>query len=380
MRRHEVGPRRSQSVDALLRRTRVLAVVALLALAGGIVSDVTEGSFWARHALLAGLTASVIVVMLSVAVINEVLDRRRRERWSILAQFVMLELVRNARLVWTGVLAQVGLLTPDATPARIGRRQPTHRPRHAAPRGRRPRRRSRTTPCRPGLHEEIALLADHTDETLGRWATVMLNADVYAEVIDRHVELAGDIGWLIGLLDNSDPPEDPRRQRRADSSPAVADRRRDRRRHARGPDRRDHAARGRARPTAHSSSRCASSPSNGGKPGSVSGFHGIRSGAARSLRDLYARARASRPSRVGGSKSGTQDRPSVDRRDRAAPSRSRRRARGPRRPAWRPGLGHRRGRFDRRRLGDGQEPPARRSQGNRPSDVDRRREWSRGSR
>src|SRR6476646_7386778 len=81
MRRHDVGPRRSQSVDALLRRTRLLAIVALLALAGGIVSDVVGGSFWARHALLASLAASVIVVILSVAVINELLERRRRQRW-----------------------------------------------------------------------------------------------------------------------------------------------------------------------------------------------------------------------------------------------------------------------------------------------------------
>ena len=78
MRGHEVGPRRSQSVDALVRGTRVLAVVALLALAGGIVSDVVGGSFWAWHALLAGIAASVIVVMLSVAVINELVERRTR--------------------------------------------------------------------------------------------------------------------------------------------------------------------------------------------------------------------------------------------------------------------------------------------------------------
>jgi hypothetical protein len=31
---------------------------------------------------------------------------------------------------------------------------------------------------RRGLQEEIALLAAHTDEVLGRWAAVMLNADV----------------------------------------------------------------------------------------------------------------------------------------------------------------------------------------------------------
>jgi hypothetical protein len=198
----------------------VLAIVALLALGGAIVSDVVGGSFWARHALLAGLAASVIVVMLSVAVINELIERRRRQRWSILAQFVMLELVRSARLIWTGVLAQVGLLPPDAA-----------RPDAVDVNGRVVRDTPRLTAAvrdaigddalRRGLHEEIALLAAHTDEVLSRWAAVMLNADVYAEVIDRHVELASDISWLFGLLDNADPPQDRRRHRRAASSPAV---------------------------------------------------------------------------------------------------------------------------------------------------------------
>jgi hypothetical protein len=220
MRRHEVGPRRSQSVDAALRNTRLLAMAALLALAGGIASDVVAGRFWVRHALLASLAASVIIVLLTVAVVNEVLERRRRQRWSILAQFVMLELVRNARLIWTGVLTQVGLLTPEAA-----------RPESVEVNGLTVRDTPRFTVAvcdvladddrRRRLHEEIALLADHSDEVLGRWAAVMLNADVYAEVIDRHVELASGIGWLISLLDNADPPDDRRRQRRAQNSPAV---------------------------------------------------------------------------------------------------------------------------------------------------------------
>jgi len=220
MTRRDAGPRRSSSVEALLRGTRILAIAALLALAAGIVSDLVEGEFWARHALLASLAASVIVVMISVAVIDAVLERRRRERWSILAQFVMLELVRNARLIWTGVLAEVGLLSVDAA-----------RPESVDANGRIVRDTPRLTAAvrhtiaddalRSELREEIALLAAHTDEVLGRWAAVMLNADVYAEVIDRHVELASDISWLISLLDNVEPPQDHRRQRRASSSPAV---------------------------------------------------------------------------------------------------------------------------------------------------------------
>jgi hypothetical protein len=220
MTRHEAGPRRSRSVGAYLRRTRVLAVVALLALAAGIVSDSLGGTFWARHALLAGLAASVIVVMLSVAIINEVLELRRRQRWSTLAQYVMLELVRNARLIWTGVLEQVGLLggdaaRPEAVDANAAIIRDTPRL-TAAVRGV-----IADDVRRHDLHEEIALLAAHGDALLGRWAAVMLDTDAYAEIIDRHVELVSDLGWLNGLLDNAEPPEDPRRQRRARSSPAV---------------------------------------------------------------------------------------------------------------------------------------------------------------
>src|SRR5437868_14510229 len=103
------GPRRARSVDSHLRQTRVAAILALMAFAAGVISDVTAASFWTRHALLASLAASVIVVMLSVAVVNEVVERRKRRRWSILAQYVMFELVRNARLIWSGILDEAGL-------------------------------------------------------------------------------------------------------------------------------------------------------------------------------------------------------------------------------------------------------------------------------
>ena len=39
--------------------------------------------------------------------LNEVLERRQRERWSVLAQYALFDLVRTARLVWTGLLELV---------------------------------------------------------------------------------------------------------------------------------------------------------------------------------------------------------------------------------------------------------------------------------
>ena len=103
-----------------------MAILARVALVAGVVADFTSGSFWGRHPLLAGLVASVLVVMLSVAVINEVLERRRRQRWSILAQYVMFELVRNARMIWLGVLEVAGLLPTDVQSAGV------HRPERAS--------------------------------------------------------------------------------------------------------------------------------------------------------------------------------------------------------------------------------------------------------
>ena len=114
MARHDHGPYRSTSINSYLVETRILGVVALLVLVAGVVLDVVTRNFWARNALLAGLLSSLIVVMLSAAVLNEAVERRKRRRWSVLAQYVMLELVRQARLVWTGVMEMAGLMPADA--------------------------------------------------------------------------------------------------------------------------------------------------------------------------------------------------------------------------------------------------------------------------
>jgi hypothetical protein len=196
--------------------------VALLALAAAIASEQFAEGPWARHPLLAGLVSSAIVVMLSAAVVNEVLAIRRRRRWSVLAQYVMLELVRDARMVWTAVMELAGLLPADANPlaatdaaALVVRDTP------------------RLTKAvydlladadrRRVLRDRLAKLVVQNDEVLGRWAAVMLNVDAYAEVVDRHVELAGSLAWLGSLLDQTGPSdgEELLRWHRARSNPAA---------------------------------------------------------------------------------------------------------------------------------------------------------------
>jgi hypothetical protein len=214
------GPRRARTVEAYLRHTRAMAIVVVAAVIASVVSDLTGVTFWERHALLTGLVSSVLVVMLSVAVINEVLERRRRQRWSVLAQYVMFELVRNARMIWTGVLDLAGLLPTESSQRGFVESgglivRDTARLTIAV------REIVDDDHLRGRLHDSIAFLSEHADEVLGRWAAVMLNAELYAEVIDRHVELAGDLAWIGGILDARYPTDDTRRQARARSSAAV---------------------------------------------------------------------------------------------------------------------------------------------------------------
>src|SRR5580658_10386533 len=215
------GPRRSGSVESYLRQTRVGAALALLALASAIASEQFAEHLWVRHPLLAGLASSAIVVMLSVAVVNEALEIRGRRRWSVLAQYVMLELVRDARMVWTAVVELAGLMPADAHPpaavdAAAGMVRDTPRLTSAV------HDLVADADRRRVLRDHVARLVVHNDEVLGRWAAVMLGTDLYAEVVDRHVELAGSLAWLGSLLDQSEPSEGAElRWHRARSNPAV---------------------------------------------------------------------------------------------------------------------------------------------------------------
>jgi hypothetical protein len=186
------------------RGARVVALLALLALAAGIVSDAVDWRFWESHALIAGIVGSSIVDILLVAVLNEAIERRQRRRWEVLAQYVMLQLVYNSRLIWTAVAALSGKMPSGARTVSTldaGFRFVRDTPSLAnaveallADSGRRPR-----------LHEELGRFVTSSDEILGRWAGVMLNVAVYAELIDRHVELTNRVTWLDGLLHIVEP-------------------------------------------------------------------------------------------------------------------------------------------------------------------------------
>jgi hypothetical protein len=219
-----VGPRRTASARTDVLVTRILGGVSVLVLLGAIVWDLSDDAFWVRHALFTSLVASLIIVAVTVALLNEVLARRQRERWSVLAQFALFEFVRTARLVWTGLIELAGL-APDGElgneALEAGSEAVHDTPRLAAAMD----AMLASAECRVQLHRLIAQLLGHGQEALGRWADVMVNAGAYAEVIDRHVELYSRLYWWGSVLDESEPLEEhlnrPRLSRVSPASQTV---------------------------------------------------------------------------------------------------------------------------------------------------------------
>jgi hypothetical protein len=207
MARRTVGPRRSDSPRTYLRPTRIIGGLSVLALAGAVVWDLTNDGFWFRHTLFTALVGSLIVVAVTAAVLNEVLERRQRERWSVLAQYALFDLVRTARLVWTGLLELAGLAPPHGEledELAAGSEAVLDTPRLAAAMD----ELLASADRREQLHRLIARLLAHGQEVLARWADVMVNSGTYAEIVDRHVELYSRLYWWGSVLDESEPLEE----------------------------------------------------------------------------------------------------------------------------------------------------------------------------
>jgi hypothetical protein len=204
---HTVGPRRTDSPRRYIVATRILGGLSVLVLCGAIAWDLADDAFWVRHTLFTGLVASLIVVAVTVAVLNEVLERRQRERWSVLAQYALFDFVRTARLVWGGLLELAGL-APDHERwdgvLAAGSEAVRDTPRLAAAMDEMLANAER----REQLHRLIKELLGYGQEVLGRWATVMVNSGTYAEIVDRHVELYSRVYWWGSVLDESDPLEE----------------------------------------------------------------------------------------------------------------------------------------------------------------------------
>src|SRR4051794_7700998 len=207
MARRTAGPRRSESFRTYVGSTRVVGGLSVLVLFGAMAWDFADDGFWFRHALLTSLLANTIVVAITAAVLNEILQRRRRQHWSVLAQYALFDLLRTARLVWTSLLELSGLVPDEERedgPLAAGSEALLDTPRLAAAMddvlGDADRREH--------LHRLITMLLAEGQAVLVRWADVLVNSGAYAETLDRHVELYSRLAWWGSVLDESEPLEE----------------------------------------------------------------------------------------------------------------------------------------------------------------------------
>ncbi len=191
-----------------------------LVLAAG-ASDFVIGSFWARHALLTSLLANVLVVAITLAVVNELIERRDRRRWNLLAQTVLFALIQSARATWTEMLEVLDLVEVHS-----GSVESLVEAREVALDVARVARAAdeliADAARRARLQRLTSALSDHASEVIAKWAPVMVSARPYAEVLDRHVELAARVAWLSDVLAYNEPLEGQSQQERALTRSSVA--------------------------------------------------------------------------------------------------------------------------------------------------------------
>jgi len=203
------------------RHIVVIALAGLVATALAVGSDFVIGSFWTHHAMLTSLLASLLVVVISVALINELLEARNRRRWSLLAQSVLFALVQSARWTWTTMIEVLELgelqggarefLLDAASVALDSARVSAAATELLGDAERRLR-----------LQRTMERLSEHVSEVISARAGVMVGAAPYAGLLDRHVELQGRLEWVSSVLAHREPVPDRSWSRQALTLSSVA--------------------------------------------------------------------------------------------------------------------------------------------------------------
>lgn len=203
------------------RRLQVAAALGLVLVLAAGASDFVVGSFWERHGMLTSLVANLIVVGVTVAVVNQVVEGRDRRRWNLLAQSVLFALIQSARATWTTMLevlelADVESGSVESLVAAKAIALDAARVSRAADELLRDEQR------RALLQRASVGLSGHASDVIAKWSPVMINAGPYAEVLDRHVELAARLEWLSNVLTHNEPPEGQSRAERTLTRSSVA--------------------------------------------------------------------------------------------------------------------------------------------------------------
>jgi hypothetical protein len=179
--------------------TALLAIALLIFL---ISSDFYASSFWIDHPATTAVLGALGTVLVSVTVIEVILNRRAERRWRLLAQYALLELAETARGAWAVLLGVVETEGDDsnetADPSRVTRvldspdRAPAFKQKIEA---------LLTDPqTRDDLRKSLEHALDVSRELISRWGAVLTGSASFAEIFDRHVEMIGRIHGLWYFL------------------------------------------------------------------------------------------------------------------------------------------------------------------------------------
>jgi hypothetical protein len=183
-------------------RPNLAAVSAVALLLVLISSDLYGGRFWIAHPITTAILASLVAVLVSVTVIEHVLNGRSERRWQLLAQYALLELAEAAHAAW-GILISIidGENNPNhemAEPSRIT--QILDSP-EQAPVLKRDIEALLTDPHkRNQLRASLEHTLDASRGLISRWGVVLTGSSSYSELFDSHVEMIGRIHGLWYFL------------------------------------------------------------------------------------------------------------------------------------------------------------------------------------
>jgi hypothetical protein len=167
-----------------------------------VSSDFYASKFWLGHPVTTALLAALSVVLVSVTVIEVVVNRRSERRWRLLAQYALLELAEAAHGAWgvlLGVIYEGNSDSDDKSdPSRVVDvlDSPVRAPVLRRNIDTMLTDRVRRDELRDSLEQTLAV----SRELLSRWGAVMTGSTSFSELFDRHVEMIGRIHGLWYFL------------------------------------------------------------------------------------------------------------------------------------------------------------------------------------
>jgi hypothetical protein len=178
--------------------TRVGAAVSLATLIAVSVSDFVLTGFWDHNAMATSVIADILVLIVGVAVVNELLAARARREWRLLSDYGLVELGEAARHTWVMLAQHIGVgkresLTLDELRDLVRTRGEEPAVREMALTV------ARDPSRRHSLHDLVTDLAENARSRLGRWAPVLVETP-FPRAVTRFVRLQARLTRLQTVL------------------------------------------------------------------------------------------------------------------------------------------------------------------------------------